>query len=177
VPRLYRVATQDDFDALHSEICRQILNGFKTNRGQTLAYGQAQKPVNVFFKVYVDWAAQPQPDLAKKLASLLHVPLDSLLMTYMKREFPILYDEKIGQIRRRNLDRTTERLRGVPEARTVARTMARSLIGSEFSLSAINQETYLAWQAFLRSLYPAKPVMLDVVWVLERKQPRIDAST
>jgi len=32
----------------------------------------------------------------------------------------------------------------------------------------MNKETYLAWQEFLRSLWPGKPVMLDIIWVLER---------
>jgi hypothetical protein len=28
--------------------------------------------------------------------------------------------------------------------------------------------TLLAWQEFLRSLWPGKPVMLDTIWFLER---------
>jgi hypothetical protein len=42
------------------------------------------------------------------------------------------------------------------------------LLGNEFSLVGINKEMYLAWQEFLRSLWPGKPVMLDIIWVLER---------
>lgn len=39
-----------------------------------------------------------------------------------------------------------------------------------FSLVGINKEIYLAWQELLRSLYPAKPVMLDVIWALGRRK-------
>ncbi|PYU67684.1 MAG: hypothetical protein DMG49_18060 [Acidobacteria bacterium] len=33
---------------------------------------------------------------------------------------------------------------------------------------AINKEIYLVWQEFFRSLRPGKPLMLDIIWVLER---------
>jgi len=34
----------------------------------------------------------------------------------------------------------------------------------------MNKETYLAWQEFLRSLWPGKPVMLDIIWVLGARE-------
>jgi hypothetical protein len=168
VPRYYGSVDRERFDSLHRETCRRILTSFKTARGQKLSYGQAQKPLNVFLKVYVDWAKQPSQELAEKLAPLLHVPLDSLLMKFIKREFREEYETRIVQLRRQLLDRTTERLKNVSSPRT----MARLLLGNEFSLTAINREIYLAWQEFFRSLYPAKPVMLDIIWGLERMKTR-----
>ena len=51
IPKLYGSVTRDTFMAFHDETCGRILVDFKTARGQTLSYGQAQKPLNVFLKV------------------------------------------------------------------------------------------------------------------------------
>ena len=85
IPKLYGLVTRDHFESVHAGACERILASFKTNRGQNLSYGQAQKPLNVFLKVYVDWAKRPDTALAEKLTPLLHVPLDSLLMEFVAR--------------------------------------------------------------------------------------------
>src|SRR6266850_1775800 len=55
VPHLYTAqGAREDFDAWHAGACRQIVENFKTAKDRTLSYGQAQKPLNVFLKVYVD---------------------------------------------------------------------------------------------------------------------------
>jgi hypothetical protein len=169
VPKLYSTyASRREFDQLHAEVCEQIIASEKTARGQALSYGQAQKPINVFFKVYVDWAKLPDRSLAEKLAPHLHVPLDSLMMKFFKREFATDYEEHIGKLRQRRIDRTAERL----EEMSSPRTLARRLAGNEFSLANIDKETYLAWQDFLRSLWSGKPVLLDLIWVIERSRVR-----
>jgi len=169
IPRFYGSVTRERFDSIHGETCNRMLSSFKTARKkEALSYGQAQKPLNVFLKVYMDWAKRPEPDLAEKLTPFLHVPLDSVLMRFVKREFPGDYEKHIGLLRRRLLDRTVERLRALPSPRAIA----RGLIGNEFSLAAINKEIYLAWQDLFRSLWPAKPVALDIIWVLERRSLR-----
>ncbi len=94
--------------------------------------------------------------------------VNAVLMKFFKREFSADYDVRIGALRRRHIDRTAERLREVSNPRTVARLLA----GNEFSLAAINKEIYLAWQDFLRSLWSGKPVMLDLIWVIERSRLR-----
>lgn len=85
IPKFYGLASRDAFNAIHAQPCEAILSLFKTRRSETLSYGQAQKPLNVFLKVYVDWAKQPTRELAEKLTPLLHVPLDSLLMGFISR--------------------------------------------------------------------------------------------
>ena len=66
VPQLYTAqGSVGDFDRWHTNTCDRILKSFKTARAQTLSYGQAQKAVNVFLKVFVDWAKQPSRDLAR----------------------------------------------------------------------------------------------------------------
>jgi hypothetical protein len=168
IPKLYGWVTREHFDTWHGEICEGIMDSFKTSRQTTVSYGQAQKPVNVFLKVYVDWAKQPTQALAEKLIPWLHVPLDSVLMKFFKREFPEEYENHIGRIRRRRIDRSAERLKGIKGPRSIAYLM----LGHEFSLAAIDKETYLAWQEFFRTLYPGKPVALDIIWALERSKRR-----
>ncbi len=167
IPKFYSLVTRERFDAIHAETCERILSSFKTNRGGTLSYGQAQKPLNVFLKVYVDWAGQPNADLAQKLRPLLHVPLDRLLMGFIAREFPNEYQSRIVSLR----DRLAAWVASRMEKATAK--MVRRAWGNEFSLTAIvTKEIYLAWQDLLRTLYPGKPVQLDIIWVLERMRLR-----
>jgi hypothetical protein len=167
MPKFYGLVTREHFDTIHAQTCERILASFKTNKGKSLSYGQAQKPWNIFLKVYVDWARRPDPELAEKLTPLLHVPLDSLVMKFMAREFRAEYDVRIAQLRRQFVERAAQRLTGhLPDA--TPRMIGQALLGNEFSLVGMNKEMYLAWQEFLRSLWPGKPVMLDIIWVLER---------
>jgi len=167
VPKFYGLLSGERFDFIHQETCERILGSFRNNRGETLSYGQAQKPLNVFLKVYVDWARRPEPTLAEKLAPLLHVPLDSLLMEFIAREFTQEYQARILPIRKRLVEFISQRLEN-----TTPRMVERALLREEFSLVGLNKEIYLAWQELLRTLWPSKPVLLDIIWVLERKRIR-----
>lgn len=168
VPQLYGAqSSRQDFDNWHGGTCRRLLETLKTARGQTLSYGQAQKPLNVFLKVYVDWAKQPTRELADKLLPWLHVPLDSVLMKFTRREFKTEYEARITALRQQRIERLTDRLKRTPVPST--RGLARRLVGNEFSLAAIDKETYLAWQELFRELWPGKPVELDIIWALERR--------
>ncbi len=173
VPKFYGFVTREHFELVHSEASNRILSSFKTARAEDPSYGQAKKPLNVFLKVYADFASRPDRELAQKLAPLLHVPLDSVLMKFVKREFPEDYENRIGRLRRQLLDRFSQRLAPISNPRT----LARGLLGNEFSLAAINKEIYLAWQALFWSLYAAKPVARDIFWILERIRIQTNAST
>src|ERR1035437_8448407 len=83
VPGLSRVATQAEFDVLHSEACERIVGILKTSKSERLSWGQA--PLNVFLKVYVAWARLPEATVAERLDHFLHVPLDSVLMRSEER--------------------------------------------------------------------------------------------
>lgn len=148
-------------------MCARILADFKTAKDEKLSYGQAQKPLNVFLKVYVDWAKLPSRELAEKLTPALHCPLDSVVMKFIKREFPDVYKERIASVRRHKLDRVAERAREI--AGRSSRAVAQRIVGNEFSLAAIDREIYLQWQALFRSLWPGKPGQLDLIWTLERR--------
>lgn len=168
ISQLYMAqGSREEFDRWHANTCNRILRNFKTARAQTLSYGQAQKPVNVFLKVFIDWAKQPSRDLAEKLTPWLHVPLDSLVMKFIKREFNGDYEQSIGAIRRLQIERVGERLN--QRTQGSSKSVARMLVGAECSLVGMDKEMYLAWQHLLRELWPGKPVQLDIIWVLERR--------
>ncbi len=166
MPKFYGLVTREHFDTIHAQTCERILASFKTNKGKSLSYGQAQKPWNVFLKVYVDWARRPDPEFAKKLTPLLHVPLDSIVMRFFAQEFREEYDARIARLRRQLTERAAQRLPKQVSGAT-PRMIGRALLGNEFSLG-MNKEIYLAWQDFLRSLWPGKPVVLDTIWFLKR---------
>jgi hypothetical protein len=167
IPKIYSALIQGSFDDWHSRMCARILAEFKTAKGEKLSYGQAQKPLNVFMKVYVDWAKLPSRELAEKLTPALHCPLDSVVMKFIKREFADAYEERVGLVRRHKLDRVAERAREI--AGSSSRAVAKRIVGNEFSLAAIDKDIYLQWQDLFRSLWPGKPVQLDLIWALERR--------
>jgi hypothetical protein len=171
IPKFYGHVAREHFDTIHAQTCDRILSSFKTNRDENLSYGQAQKALNVFLKVYVDWASRPDPELAAKLRPFLHVPVDSILMEFIARGFPEEYGARIVRLRRQLAERSAERLKEHSPGST-ARMVERALFGNEFSLVGINKEIYLAWQEFFRALWPDKPLMLDIIWVLERAKAR-----
>ena len=73
---LSRLRDQTAFDRFHHRLVlrtRRMIR--RTARKRTVSYGQAQKAVNVFLKVYVDWAKLPDRQTAMRLGNFLHVPL------------------------------------------------------------------------------------------------------
>ena len=145
-PQMARIADRRAFDLFHHSFVAEVLSTFTTARGGSLSYGQAQKPVNVFFKVYADWARKPSDAVRERLLPHLHVPLDSILMREVKREYPTWYHEVIRPL----LSRAQQ----------------------EFSLSMIDEERYMKWQRFFRDKHPDKPLLFDVTWALSRKKGR-----
>lgn len=81
------VENQDEFDNFHGKLIDLIKRELKTNRGEDVSYGQPQKPLNVFLKVFVDWSGRPSLEKAGRLRAFLHVPLDSILMREIKDSF------------------------------------------------------------------------------------------
>jgi len=138
-PQLSRIQTQHTFDSFHESFVKEVLTTFKTARNTDLSYGQAQKPVNVFLKVYVDWAGKPSVETRARLLPWLHVPLDSILMKTIKEHFSDWYRDEI------------------------------KLSVTELSLSKIDKTLYTKWQTFFRSQYPQKPLIFDVAWAMNRK--------
>jgi len=59
------INTKKKFDSFHKEWMFEFINSIKTNKNQECSYGQAQKAINVFMKLYVDWARLPNKKTAK----------------------------------------------------------------------------------------------------------------
>ena len=147
IRQLKSVKNQKDFDEFHRGFVRDVMKNIKlTSVGKRLSYGQGQKPVNVFLKVYVDWAGYPDRQVSSRLKGFLHLPLDSYVMWYIKDERRKDFDEIVKPIYKK-----------------------KKLRISNLSLSDIDEEIYYAWQELCRRICPKRPILLDVIWA---KVPR-----
>ena len=142
VGRLKNVKTKEDFDNFHKEWICEVRRKIKTNRNGKCSHGQAQKAINVFLKLYVDWANQPDKNTAKKLRPFLHVPLDKILMKQIKEKYGDFYKEKIKPLQKHN---------------------------PNLNLSRVGKKTYTRWQNFFREKYPQKPLLFDIAWAIHRR--------
>src|SRR5205823_5650199 len=118
-----------------------------TSRAGTASYAQAAKPINVFLKVYVDWAARPNPSVREHLLPFLHVPLDSVLIRAIRRKYPKWY-----------------------------RRVIYPIVRNKVSLSHIDRDLYWKWQTYFRSKWPPKPLLFDIAWAIGRDGSRRESS-
>ena len=88
VRKLSSIYTIEEFDKFHRQWISQFIKRIRNNRQEKCSVGQAQKAINVFLKVYVDWARLPDRLTADRIAPYIHVPLDSILMKSITRRFP-----------------------------------------------------------------------------------------
>jgi hypothetical protein len=83
-----------EFDKWHNQYVREIISQIgQTSKGKTISYGQAQKPINVFLKVYIDWMNKPNLNIAENMRNYLHVPIDSVVMKCIGRYYPSIYQK------------------------------------------------------------------------------------
>jgi len=83
------IQNRHEFDAWHDKCVQRLRDEIGiTSKGKRVSYGQAQKPINVFLKLYVDWA---NLEVATRLRPFLHVPLDSRVMKCARVHFPKYY--------------------------------------------------------------------------------------
>lgn len=133
-----------EFNALHASWVGQLQRSLATAQGRQLSYGQGQKSLNVALKFIVDWASRPNDRIAQALRPWLHCPLDSVVMQYLRDCYPEVYSVRIGPL-------------------------YPGISGTQrFSLTKMSRDAYEAWQSWISDLLPSKPVLLDVIWVLER---------
>lgn len=89
-PKLKTITTKREFDQLHHGWVTQIRRCFRRTKEDDktkghLSYGEGQKALNVWLKMYVDWAFQPDMTTAKRLRRWLHCPLDKYVMEGLKK--------------------------------------------------------------------------------------------
>jgi hypothetical protein len=149
LPQLDQSTCREDFEEFHRDFLEEFMGKVKkTAKGEPVVYGQAQKPLNVFLKVFVHWASRPNREVAERIRPLLHVPLDSILMRQVKRLFPAQYHN-------------------------IVRPAYQGCAPSERLSLVDDREKYLAWQACFRAICPDRPVLLDVLWNLGRSSTRV----
>jgi len=148
LPQLDRISCRQDFEEFHRKFVKEFMGKVKkTAKGEPVVYGQAQKPLNVFLKVFVHWASRPNHEVAERIRPLLHVPLDSVLMREVKQLFHKQCQEFVRPAYAGNSP--SVQLRHVDD---------------------INK--YLAWQKCFRAIYPDRPIVLDVLWWKWRRAKR-----
>jgi len=142
-PYLTRLTEQSAFDKFHHRLVlrtARILG--RTSRRRRLSYDQAQKPINVFLKVYVDWAKLPNRSCAARVSPLLHVPLDSILMDRVRREHRELHEQIVAPAYRRADEWP-----------------------SDLRLAIVNRHMYLSWRGCSVGSDPIGLFDLDVIWL------------
>jgi hypothetical protein len=141
VIKLKEIKTKEDFDTLHKEWILEFIDKIKTNKNLKSSYGQAQKAINVFLKLFVDWANLPDEKTAKKILPFLHVPLDRIIMKTISKKYVDFYKQEIKPLQKSN---------------------------QTFSLSVVHENIYMKWQNFFRIKYPEKPLLFDIIWAINR---------
>ena len=141
---LSQIKDREAFDRYHHRLVLRTISEIKrTSRGKRVSYGEAQKAVNVFLKVYVDWAKLPNQRSADLLSPFLHVPLDSVVMGRVRREHREKYYEIVAPHYREEDEWP-----------------------SDLRLSIITYKMYRGWQKLFRKIRPHRPIDLDVIWSL-----------
>jgi hypothetical protein len=144
-PRLSAIHSQGRFDGLHHEWVTGLRQRLRRTRGdERPSYGQGQKSLNVWLKLYVDWASLPDAQTASVLRPWLHCPIDSVVAGALKDQYPDDYRVRIRP-----------HLEGIDYQQ-------------HHSLSKMSEPLYREWQSWIRELCPQKPVLIDLVWALGR---------
>ena len=161
--KLVNIASMGDFDTFHREFVAAFQEQIKSEDGGSASYGEAQKPINLFLKSYVDRFAIPGEVVTCRLRPFLHVPLDKVIIGYFRSNFREDYDQFITPVHQQiNQLMKTEH----PE---LSAKMPDSLLSQ---LKYLQEDEYLAWQNWFREIYPDRPVLLDNVWFFERPKAK-----
>jgi hypothetical protein len=142
-PELLHITSREHFDQRHNKWVERLRKEFGGSE-KVVSYGQGQKSINVFLKFYVDWCGMPNSRVAARVRAWLHCPLDNVVMESLERRFRSEYRTRIAP-----------RYEGV-------RSQQRR------SLTKMGRPAYQAWQGWIRDMSPMKPVLVDVLWALER---------
>lgn len=145
-PNIVTINSREAFDSIHHQWVITLRNMIKQRNGKNLSYGQGQKSLNVWLKFYIDWASRPDSQTANRLRPWLHCPLDKVIMDNLKDNFKDEYQRRI-----------------VPHYEKINVPSQQ-----RHSLSKMDEELYLSWQAWIKQLSPNKPVLLDLIWVFKR---------
>jgi hypothetical protein len=159
--KLQSVRSAEEFNLFHRSYIQAFRQEIKTRGGTIVCYGEAQKPINIFLKEYVEKSKLLDAGLSARLSPWLHVTLDGVVIMYMQSFFREEYDGYITPVTRTSGLIDTLR---IPQFRE--RDLSESL---QRQLMFINREIYDAWQTWFRRISPDRPVLLDTIWSIARQ--------
>jgi len=150
-----------EFDSFHHEFVTAFRDTIRTRQGTIISYGEAQQPINVFLKDYVEDIHILGASEAARLRQFLHVTIDGVMIYYLQSFF---YEDYLQHIAPHN-DAC-----GYFDSRRVAPFHRQDLSQSQLTqLLFISRDTYYAWQTWFRQIYPNRPSLLDTIWSIARK--------
>jgi hypothetical protein len=159
--RLKTVNSHEDFDLFHRAFVQAFRQEIKTRSGTVVSYGEAQKPINVFLKEYVEKSKLLDEALSSRLSPLLHVTLDGILILYMQSFFREDYNNFIHPVNKSC---------GIIDTHDITQYRNRDISESlQTQLMFFNYQVYNAWQMWFRNICPERPVLLDTVWSIARR--------
>lgn len=161
--KLVNIASVGDFDMFHKEFVTAFREQIKSENGDSASYGEAQKPINLFLKSYVDRFAIPGEITARILRPFLHVPLDKVVTSYFRSHFREDHNRFIAPVHREINQLVKAKNPGLS---------ARIPDSFLSQLKYIEEDEYSAWQNWFRQIYPERPVLLDNVWFFERPKAK-----
>jgi hypothetical protein len=159
--KLKSVSSRQEFDLFHRSFIQAFRRDIKTSGGTIVSYGEAQKPVNIFLKEYVERSKLLDAALADRLSPMLHVTLDGIIIMYMQSFFREDFNSFIAPV---------SQVCGLIDIYDITQYRNKDISESlQNQLMFINHEVYTAWQSWFRSILPERPVLLDTVWSIARK--------
>ena len=92
---LFETHNCDDYEVRHRSFCEwftqtirtaeKTLKNGKVQPGGQSSYGKAAKVLDIAIKVYVDYCAQPTPEVAERIVPLLHGAIDTPILGHLKK--------------------------------------------------------------------------------------------
>ncbi|MCL2150554.1 MAG: hypothetical protein FWH51_06500 [Dehalococcoidia bacterium] len=159
--RLRSINTADEFDTHHHEFVTAFRDTIKTRHGTIISYGEAQQPINIFLKDYVDNIHLLGSSEAARLRQCLHVTMDGVMIYYLQSFF---YEDYLRHIAPHN-DAC-----GYFDNGRAAHFHHQDLSQSQLTqLLFIGRDNYYAWQNWFRLIYPNRPSLLDAIWSIARQ--------
>jgi hypothetical protein len=159
--KLKSVSSREEFDLFHRSFIQAFRQDIKTRGGTIVSYGEAQKPVNIFLKEYVERSKLLDAALVDRLSPMLHVTLDGIIIMYMQSFFREDYNSFIAPV---------SQVCGLIDIYDITQYRNKDISESlQNQFMFINHEVYTAWQSWFRSILPERPVLLDTVWSIARK--------
>ncbi len=159
--KLKSVSSREEFDLFHRSFIQAFRQDIKTRGGTIVSYGEAQKPVNIFLKEYVERSKLLDAALVDRLSPMLHVTLDGIIIMYMQSFFREDFNSFIAPV---------SKVCGLIDTYDITQYRNKDISESlQNQLMFINHEVYTAWQSWFRSILPERPVLLDTVWSIARK--------